>query len=216
MFKTSYLILQSCLWVTFIGLDLFSAGPATLSDSLKYCGLLLCLTFLLSQRKKAATADWQQLLLGMILTIGCDYFLLFTDAVFFPLLAFAAVHGIYIIRSLPHLQRKTALCYFSGALLLLSALQLGFIKDSFGVGLFYGAFLLADVAAAFRSHHPRKKILQAALSLFFLCDVAVAIFNLSSNEVRSLVGPLMWAFYLPAQVLLSLSLAKTDNTEDSK
>jgi hypothetical protein len=45
--------------------------------------------------------------------------------------------------------------------------------------------------------------------LFLCCDINVAIFNTAPPDTTlySISAPLMWLFYLPAQILLSLSAA---------
>ncbi len=70
---------------------------------------------------------------------------------------------------------------------------------------------------------PRPALLLAGLILFALCDINVAFFNVSSYLDTSspvllfLIRAseyLMWAFYLPGQVLIALSCLKYD-PEDS-
>lgn len=207
MIKKSYLIFQGTIWVVFLCLDLLPNSPERFSDPLKYCGLLSCLGFVILHRKQADPIDWHHLFWGLALTCGCDYFLLFTDSAFFPLLIFAGVHVIYCHRNFLQLQKKIVLAYFGGALLLLLGIQQKWSYSTFSSGLFYAVFLLTDVISTFRSQHPKRQLLQVALLLFLLCDITVAAFNLLPGSTQRLVGPLMWFFYFPAQVLLSLSAA---------
>ena len=58
------------------------------------------------------------------------------------------------------------------------------------------------------------------LALFLLCDSCVGLFNASGyiagfpEMVGTIAGSLIWVFYVPSQVLITLSALKNDQTEN--
>jgi len=84
----------------------------------------------------------------------------------------------------------------------------------------YAALLISSIYVAIRtiksSKYPKKSALLIAIgmSLFFMCDLNVAIFNLAETisinlfkdeYIRFYSGFLIWLFYAPSQLLLTLS-----------
>jgi hypothetical protein len=124
---------------------------------------------------------------------------------------------------------KNIVFLFSTLLICLIVL-LNIDMSSIDTSLFLSAlvnacFLITSVYCAvstiFRSSYPKigAYIIAIGMILFFLCDANVGIFNLTSDmqisffniaDINFLSGLLMWFFYLPSQLMLSLSGFKPD------
>ncbi|MDD3172939.1 MAG: hypothetical protein PHF63_04665 [Herbinix sp.] len=82
------------------------------------------------------------------------------------------------------------------------------------------------IKAAFHTSYNEGNVLFAiGMGLFLLCDINVGIFNLSSfvalpENIYDVVYPissiLMWIFYAPSQVLITLSTTKMEGIRDDK
>jgi len=84
----------------------------------------------------------------------------------------------------------------------------------FAIAFFYSICLLGstiEAIKAFRNNlypYPNKHIILWGMVLFLLCDVNVAITYLTREHFTTLFNIsslLIWVFYLPSQVLLSIS-----------
>jgi hypothetical protein len=124
--------------------------------------------------------------------------------------------------------RKIGLAFLKRILLQLTVslavcLPLGlagvYLEGLLVISVFYFICIVTNVISAFTlvRHRPENKgnlIYAIGMLLFMLCDINVGIFNLSgfisvSREVYvvlySISSILMWTFYAPAQVLISIS-----------
>ena len=100
------------------------------------------------------------------------------------------------------------------AVLLLAAGWLGGLNPLTGLTLVYFSQLAANAAASL-SLGRRVLLFSVGLLLFICCDLCVGLHNLASVLPAAPVGALlpfaqvgMWLFYLPSQVLITLSAGK--------
>lgn len=204
------LLLQAALYLYFLSADIFFPGSYS-SLLAKYLSILLCpaVAYYLS-RGAAQYRDSLLLIAALAFTCVADAFLLLLNEPIPGLIIFCAVHLIYIRRyrkraSIPAAAIAGGMlagCFAANALLynfpLIQALA-----------CVYGLLLLFAALYGFTAPLPKfsRRFIAAGMSLFLLCDIHVALFNAlpSDNPYYPFAAFLMWGFYPPAQVLLSLS-----------
>jgi hypothetical protein len=137
--------------------------------------------------------------IALFLTLMCDFLLLFTNHRFFAVSLFSVVQLIYsyVLSS----KKSNITTYFYSILALLPFIYYFVFKGPL-VCVFYAVILFSNLVMAIKIRQPR---LILAFSLFALCDICVAIYNLSYS---AFLHPFIWIFYTPSQLLLSLSCAK--------
>ncbi len=90
----------------------------------------------------------------------------------------------------------------------------------FAVVLFYGICLIISLGKAIKVYknnlypYPNKYMITYGMILFILCDINVALYNVTEvtgiswnliDIVHNISGLSIWLFYVPSQLLLSLS-----------
>jgi hypothetical protein len=205
------LVLQAFLYISFLAVDLFFPRWSILSGYMKYAGILLCvLIALLLHRRSWNRKDSTLLISALGFTAAADLFLLLLYLPVPGLLAFFAVHLIYIRRLRPSLLKPAAAVVLIAAAGCAAAYRLvpGFPVEFVLAGL-YAALILAVASSSVKAALPRinRRLVVAGMALFLLCDIHVALFNtLAPGSPYYLFSAfLMWFFYLPAQALLALS-----------
>lgn len=212
-----FLAAQAILYLAFLALDLLGVHAA-LSDGLKYVGVALCFLAALAWagrdglqgRLQAAAAGF---------TLLADLFLLLLDRWYLAgVLSFWVVQALYLarIRSAGGWPRPVCLAVRLAlpAAALLFLWTGGALSPLNAASAVYFSQLLCSAAesAALPGRVPWAGPFRAGLWLFVGCDLCVALHNLTAATGLSL--PLwlgraaslgMWAFYLPSQVLLTLS-----------
>lgn len=138
--------------------------------------------------------------IALFFTLICDFLLLFTKHRFFAVSLFCVVQLIHSYNFSTKKSRTAAYCYLM--LAVLPFIYYFIFPKGYLVCVFYAFILFSNLVNAIKS---RKSRLILAFSLFALCDLCVAIYNLTSN---GFFHPLIWIFYTPSQLLLSLSSAK--------
>lgn len=211
----------------FLYIDFFRIDTLVSSDTIKFSSIVLVFSICLMIGKDSiASKDRFLLTLGLLLTLVADIFLLLLDDHYiFGVGLFSIVQILYSIR---YKAGHTKAILVSFSLLFIALLFSYIIVDSFlievdfllVISLYYAICLLSSTKKAIdlykRGPFPQlnSKILALAMVLFLLCDINVALSNIvrsiaiSNSFTRSLAGVSsvsMWLFYLPSQVLLSLS-----------
>ncbi|MDP4089740.1 MAG: lysoplasmalogenase family protein [Bacillota bacterium] len=220
------LIFISIIYISFLYLDFFNIKGRISSDNLKYITLLLCVSIALLTGKTALNlTDISLLQLGLILTAICDLCLLILDYFTIGVALFCIVQILYSFRYIPDKVRSTII-YFATAFLvvllifLISEALFGRLNILILIALFYAVCLVTSTGMAIYgcSHRllpvPNRYLMAFGMIFFLLCDINVGLYN----AVRMLGNPtgtlrsignisnfLMWFFYLPSQVMLSLS-----------
>lgn len=213
------------VYLAFLACDLFVPGSAALSSALKYAGLVLCLLIALLARPKGAAPSslpwqiWAFTVLALVLTLAADLFLLFTHHHAPGVAIFCCAQLVWLRRVTPSRRAAavpqprlflpaagcTAIVFGLCALFLLGAQN----ALLYTLSAWYAVLILTVTACTFCSHLPQpgKRLAQAGMVLFLLCDICVVVFNLApaGSLLYRMAAPLMWLFYLPAQALLALS-----------
>lgn len=204
-----FLLLQSAVYLAFLRLDL-TGQPGGVP--LKYLSILLCLLFCLAALPLGGSP---LIALAMGLTLGADTFLLLLDAHYLlGILLFCAVQALY----LAHIARGNGghtlwpvrLALFLLSLAVLWGLGLISPLNTWAL-LYFSNFLCNACQSLFLTGRPAR-LFSLGLWLFLCCDLCVGVFNcpgLFPQPLFAFAEIGMWLFYLPAQVLISLSALPT-------
>lgn len=221
--KYPFIIIQLILYISFLYLDLLG-GSVILSNYIKFAVVALCLFYVLFSRNREKHLFF--LRLAMIFTLISDMLILLSDFYFCGVLTFIIAqqfHGLrisvlrgkegnkdFIIRLLIQAVISLLIC------LTLRELNIR-IDGLLAASIFYFTCILTNTARSLRLaaaiRDKKSKYLAAGMVLFLLCDINVGLFNLSDflsvGQVYSKIylasSILMWTFYAPSQVLISLS-----------
>lgn len=201
-----FLAAQGALYLAFLYRDLFRGGEGTVP--IKYAGIVLCLLFSLYGSVRGG--DWL-VTAAMALTLAADTFLLLLDRCY-PLgvLLFCLVQGLYLIR-IRRLAGGGALWplragLFLAALAVLGRLGLATVLNV--LSLLYFSGFLCNAVLSLKLRGGRYRWFSLGLWLFLCCDLCVGLFNqpgMLGPQLHETVRVGMWLFYLPAQVLITLS-----------
>lgn len=207
-------------YLSFMVIDLRQRNLGnTVSIYIKYCSILLCFTLsLFIEKDYIDKTDRKLLHTALFFTILADFCLIILDEFFLGVCFFCLVQSTYILRHSRNLKEKVLPTPMKALIILLSAVVIGALSYRFTHSLLYAAavpysmLLLTSVYTAVRTpgtgFYPsvNARVIVTAIPLFFLCDLNVGLFNiLQESSMSFTIGFLMWFFYLPSQLLLSLS-----------
>ena len=210
-----FLATQAVLYAAFLGLDLFLPGTGW-DVPLKYLSILLC--FLWSMGS-AGNLDGKLTSTALAFTLLADLFLLVLNRWYGAgVAAFCVVQLLYLARIHRAGNRPLALRLLLrlglATLLLIVVAALGALNGLTALTLIYFSQLVANFLAGL-SLGRRGMVFTLGLLLFMGCDLCVGLNNLSSVLPEAAVLALlpfarvgMWLFYLPSQVLITLSAGK--------
>ena len=176
--------------------------------------------------------DWLWLTLGLMFTVGADYFLVVRDMHLHGVAVFCFAHVCYIFRALTSrppegyhypwavsVYKDRFYTDYSRAgkavvtypvLALIVAIWWVVTNDALILlsGIYAGLFI-TNIALTIKFCKINKPLVLTGLVLFMLCDINVALFNLPRQFNTPVIFPsafyLIWIFYLPSQLLLSAS-----------
>ncbi|HZK33577.1 MAG TPA: lysoplasmalogenase family protein [Tissierellaceae bacterium] len=230
------LIILAVFYAIFMYMDLFKLQAFRYSNILKFVSMILI--FIISfMTGRNALGDKDILLLrtGLLITLIADVFLLLLNSNYILGIGlFSIVQIIYSIRYKPG-KIKTIIRNFSILALILFFVYIlinkFFLKIDFllVIGLYYGICLLSSTSKAIQAYknksYPRinSKFIVLGMILFLFCDINVALYNVIKSTAMShpfttvlynISFISMWLFYLPSQVLLSLSGYSSEFLED--
>ena len=202
-----FIAVQAMLYAAFLWLDMSGAGG---SKWIKYASIVLCLGFsvFLSARggEKLVTA-------AMCFTLAADTFLLLLDTAYAAGVAlFCAVQALYFVR-IYRLNGCRAALPARLALFLAAAAALRALDMLSPLNLLAALYFTTFVCNAVQSLSIKNALFSVGLILFLCCDACVGIHNvpeLFPAGLRSFADVGMWLFYLPAQVLITLSGRKAN------
>lgn len=201
----AFLAAEGALYAAFLTLDL--TGRGGLSVPVKYAGILLCLGFSL-----LICAKWgggRLIPIALALTAGADWFLLVrNDHYAVGITLFLCVQTAYYLR----LRRMGADCgwLLRSALALGAGLGLYALELASPVNLLAGLYfsqLLSNAVLAWTVRGRPGRLFAVGLTLFVGCDLCVGLFNAlpAAAPLYPVASVGMWFFYLPSQVLITLS-----------
>lgn len=208
-------------------MDFFNIKALISSNRIKFISIILCFIIsLLGKEYGLGVNDVFLLRLGLFITIIADLFLLVLDSHFIlGVFLFSIVQIIYIIR---YDNKKNYLKVKKFTSLLLILIFMYGIINSFIVkidfliviGFYYAITLLTSLIKSIKAckykiyPSPNRYMIVIAMVLFLLCDINVLLYNIRDfislpsqigNIIYNISSISMWLFYLPSQVLLSLS-----------
>lgn len=197
--RSTFLSVEGVAYACFLLLDLTGHGDQT--TPIKYAGVVLCLAFSLLGTDRLVPV-------ALALTAGADWFLLVrNDRYAAGIALFLCVQTVYYLR-LRRMGAGAAYPLRAGLALGLGA-GLYLLRLASPVNLLAGLYfsqLLSNTVLAWRSGRPGR-LFAVGLTLFVGCDVCVGLFNAlpPGSPPYSAASVGMWFFYLPSQVLITLS-----------
>lgn len=232
--KYILMVIQLVLYGSFIRLDIFGLNIA-LSNRFKFTLVVLCFLHVLISRYRNRSREHSYLIYALLFTVVSDIFILLSEYYFYGVLTFILVQQLHGIRITELYNREISVDKQTNsyrevpARLLFQvtlAMSVGFILWMININIdallvasvFYFISLCTNVVRSLRlslSYPKRRDIKYYAIGLvlFLLCDISVGLFNLSDflplshnyQIIYNISSILMWVFYAPSQVLISLS-----------
>lgn len=207
-----YLLYELIIFAIFEIMALFSYGLPFLRYSLIIINFLYGIYII----KNNYSLDNLFLILGLFFTIISDYFLLINEndeLYIVGIITFIIVQFFYFLRNiiLNKINKKEIIAELIIRLILFTLIIIlidFFMKDYFNyfvsLALFYFINLFMNFVISFKFRNKsNNKMLSLGLFLFILCDIMVGLNFIINNY---LVNYLMWTFYAPSQVLITLSI----------
>ncbi|MCI8915745.1 MAG: hypothetical protein HFF26_03635 [Oscillospiraceae bacterium] len=196
----AFLAAEGGIYALFLTLDLMGRGVG--SVPVKYAGVLLCLALSLLCPDRLVP-------LALFLTACADWFLLVrNDHYALGIALFLCVQTVYFLR----LRRNgagNAWPLRSGLALLagLAVYAAGMASPLNLLAALYFSQLLSNAVLAWAPGDASRRRFALGLTLFVGCDVCVGLFNVlpPASPLYAAVSVGMWLFYLPSQVLITLS-----------
>lgn len=203
VFLSVFAATEAALYIAFLACDI-RGGASGISTALKYASILLCLFASLSG---ISGKDGKYVASALALTVCADLFLLVLDNFYAVGVAFfCPVQIIYALRLRRMRAGKTALraLLFAAMLAIVCAVQPSALNI---LSAFYFSQLVCN---AIEAAGAKNRLFSVGLLLFVCCDICVGLCNITfpfpaSDAVFPIIRILMWAFYLPSQVLIVLS-----------
>lgn len=230
-----FIVVQSVLYGLFLYIDMIGSQRVP-SNGIKFTIIVLCFCYVLFYQKSSNESILFYLRLALLFTVVSDLLILLLDYYYYGVISFIIVQQIYGIKLDYEIEgvdvkgkklfRNIGLLrlflqgLFTALICLLLSTQ-GIILDKLLiVTVFYFLSIVTNVirsvGLALKDLTIKNNLLFAiGMLLFLLCDINVGIFNMTSylslsREVYqlmySLSSILMWAFYAPSQVLITLSV----------
>ncbi|MDO4940698.1 MAG: hypothetical protein Q4E33_03280 [Erysipelotrichaceae bacterium] len=191
--KKIFIILETIIFLSFIIMDINNID----SSYLKYTGIILCFIYNIVSKNVILS-------LALLFTLISDYFLLLTNNhILIGLLTFIIVQLLYMY----FLSTKNINNLYSiriGLYLLLTIICI-ILKTNLEtiLALLYFSSLVMNTICSYQN----KKLLiySIGLTLFIGCDINVGLHNIMNvGTIYQIATIMMWIFYLPSQVLISI------------
>ncbi len=205
MFLSVFVATEAALYIAFLACDI-RGGASGISTALKYASMLLCLFASLSGITKK---DGRYVASALALTVCADLFLLVLDNFYAIGVAFfCPVQIIYALRLRRMREGKTL--FALRALLFAAMLAIVCAVQPSALNILSAFYFSQLVCNAIEAADAKNRLFSVGLLLFVCCDICVGLCNITfpfpaSDAVFPIIRILMWAFYLPSQVLIVLS-----------
>lgn len=218
------IVLAALVGVEFIIYIIFNAllcKPAIDTTYLKYAGILLCLAVTVSMIYFTREEKDSLVLTGALISTAISdlFILVINDFYEIGLVTFIITQSIYFYRLYRGRQRAYISLFIRFAAM---GVLLGIMIPKSGMNLLlievcvYIVMLAGNCADAWVICNKSLKNLLFAIgiTLFLCCDICVGLDNAGMVGIelgaglKNFVGPAIWAFYLPSQVLIVLSVNK--------
>lgn len=196
------------------------------STILKFSSIVLCFFIVLLVGDDGIDkVDKLLVQLARFFTVLADLFLVILYSFQLGIACFCIVQFIYILRHSRGKAFKNTAAIFLITIVIASLIYIkvpipNMDKSMYIIALLYASLLINSVIMAVttysRKFYSRLSctLIAVGMILFFMCDLNVALYNLIGfcdfefiriDNKEFLVGFLMWFFYLPSQLLLTLS-----------
>ncbi len=217
-----FLIIETVLYLSFLSLDI--NGFFAFSAYIKYLSICIVFLFILLKSIQMRRSFLIPVALGF--SVFADYFLLFTSSFIPGLMAFLVVQILLFLRI--QIRLDLSVVYRIGPMLFLFVLGMATLiilhpeLDLVTVlAMIYFLCFLNNVLTVVITMNTGQcwkdktyLLFSMGLILFFICDIHVGIYNLSTYvsstsqifiKYESWFSIAMWLFYLPGQTLIGLS-----------
>lgn len=225
-----FICLELILYLTFLVLDLLQTAH-TLSNILKYIAIWLCLIFAGLSYRKIKNKKMVFMHVILLFTVIADTFLLFSKHFEVGVLSFIIVQILYSrkIKAICkdgcklYMVEILSITFIWNILILVLKNEMDLTPVIALAGLYFLLFtgnLIRIWCQAFKFRNIEDErvkqqiiIVTIGLTLFYFCDINVGLnfmqnggdFSLGfMNKLASAAGTLIWFFYLPSQVILTL------------
>lgn len=184
-------------------------------NEIKLLAIIFCFINTLYTRKLIINKkDIMLLRLGMLFTVLADYFLILTTKHVTGLIFFCIVQIIYNFRYMG-IKKLYIQVIFGIIIFIISYLNTN-ADLVISIGLMYAILFLFSLHSSFLAYkkYPKPNNIFIILGMIFfaLCDINVALYGLSiyngldiTHINYNIIYALIWIFYIPSQILLSIS-----------
>ncbi len=211
-----FLAIQGILYMIVLSSDIGDFLTADGSNGIKLFSVFVCFMYLLITFRPGKSGFDHLLMIGVIATtILADTILLFTDQMLLGVLVFVGVQILYAYRIAWFRHSRIRYGYYIGGIMAIAGLSFMFHDDGLLMTavLFYGVLFVVNLRHLLmdrNSDRQKHTLFVVGYILFLICDINVLFFNILpnfgiSNLLYEFSRVSMWFFYLPAQVLLSIS-----------
>lgn len=185
-----------------------------ITNYIKFALIFFCFIISLSHKKNISTTVRNIQVTALFLTVVSDFFLVIVNWERIGIFVFIFVQICYSIRL--RIKRHLFLIYP----IIFTALFLILNETLIILALFYGFLFLTNYIYAWKNFIHQKflsinsYLILIGLSLFLLCDISVAMYNMHhlnidfSDDFLHFLRYSIWIFYIPSQFLLSISSRK--------
>ena len=208
-----WLIIWLLIYLGFLILEIIT-GKCLAVTILKYSGLVLCFLYVLIYARKDTF-----LVTAMLLTLIADGILVFNNVSEWGVLVFILVQVAHLLRFSAILRKTPLIPVLLTMLVTVVGLLQKEIPLMFILSMAYGVLMFANIYKAFcwckLDRSAASKCALFGFILFLLCDISVAFSYVTTtatlpHTITILASYFAWMFYLPAQVLITLSGKKRD------
>lgn len=232
--KYLFIIIQTIAYVTFMSMDL-TGSNIRFSNVIKFSMIVLCFCYTFFPGKGCNKSILLLLRAALCFTAISDYFILLKDDYLYGVISFILVQQFYGIKlTLDSVDRenKDKYIFFKKLVIRMAfqafiALFICVLLKQFNITLepllvataYYFICIVTNVILSIRKvflcpTDRRYLLFAVGMVLFLLCDINVGLFNLSDyivlngeahRIIYTLSSILMWAFYAPSQVIISIT-----------
>ncbi|MFT5875718.1 MAG: hypothetical protein ACI8WT_004714 [Clostridium sp.] len=222
------------LYIFFLYIDFYNVKILIDSKYIKYLCILLCFLLSIISTKNLLMhtgtnivnyRDISLLRLAMFITVIADLCLVIFDFYILGVALFSLVQIIYSVRYTTKKLNSTFFKFFiiSQCIIfsyVIASLFIEVINVLLPISLFYSICLINSVIKAIKAWKnnlypsPSKYMMVFGMILFLLCDICVALSAITAHftligyfmsSFYQITFYLIWVFYIPSQLLLSLS-----------
>ena len=208
-----FVFIEAVLYASFLSFDFIDT---TISEYIKYASILTCLlaSFYASRKKRSICSVFTTL--AILFTCFSDYFLLLShnSSLFYVgIFTFFIAQIFYtlVINKRSKIKKLTldlSLRVSLTVILLVVAISLKLDALTTCALIYFIELLTNFIMSLVHSKSDKQNLILAlAFFLFILCDINVALNNLSieNENFKFAIYFMMWLFYLPSQVILSIN-----------